>query len=715
MPPVRLRRGRGHRRRYTQRIRRTGSAWGAALTLISGAAAAESLSKPEESDSGGDATVVVRGAREPTYAAKAQTTGSRATRPVADVPQAMTVVPGVLLEDMGSRRIEDALALTPSVQLGSGFGLLWEDYYVRGSRIWSGTMYRNGYLTGYSGISSTDAIGVERVEVLRGPAAALYGPVLPGGAINVVTKRPLRTAGAAVTVGGGSFGSYRAAVDATGPLSSRVAYRVTGAFDRTEGYRDFDESSRVVVNPSFSVALSSKTRLLLETQVFRVRYRPDSRGVPIVGGDPFALPNSRSLVEPTTPITEFDGGLGRVELEHVVDSSLSVRVGLQRQEAIQDERALAFLGFEPDGRTLDRLPTHYRARSADLAAQVGVEWRTATGPMDHDVVAGLDLRHEAVNWRVGAAAAPFPIDAFEPVYGGVAPPVDEQAGADNVWTYDDAGLYANDVVHVTRAVRVVVGGRVDQYRQKSVAPIATVNEKKGEFAPSGRLGFVWDATDFVSAYASASRGFWPVLGVSADTKLLSPERSTGAELGARLAIDEDRFTLDASVFSTWNRHVTLPDPAAPDFQVQRDLARNRGVELWATAHPIAPIRLVASYTLTDARVTEDSNEALVDTTLPFVSRHAGGAWAMVEAPLAGAMVDAGGGFRAVGTRHLNDGTPVPGYGRIDGTLGIARKWARLRLLIQNLAGARYVQSGNDVNSVLFGSPRSFFLTATASF
>ncbi len=473
-----------------------------------------------------------------------------------------------------------------------------------------------------------------------------------------------------------------------------------------------------MANPVVALSLSPRTRVLLETQAFRVRYRPDPGGVPIIGGDPFALPTHRSLVEPNTPLTQFDGLLSRAEVEQRIDENTQVRVGVQRQSALQDEWATYPIGFEQDGRTFDRVPTHFTQHSEDLAVQAGLEWKPRTGEIQHDFVLGTDLRQEWVGWRMGAAADPFPIDVYEPKYGTPPPPVIEPSGPDNAWTYGDAGLYLNYLTRWTPAFRTVIGGRLDAYRQTSKAP--GVDQNKGEVAPSGRFGFLYDWSRSFTTYASVSRGFWPVLGVSADAKLLAPERSVGADLGARFVARHDVVTMDVGVFEIWNRNISVPDPNHPEFQVQRGASVSRGLEVFVTSRPARFLRLLASYTLADAHVTEDPDPRLVDSWLPLVARHSGGGWIFADVPVAQNTVEIGCGGRAVGERHLDDAgvsrtpTVIPGYVRADVSAGYRTGSGAVRVFVQNVTGTRYVQSGNNASQIMFGAPRTVLATVSAA-
>lgn len=655
-------------------------------------------------------------ARDSTYASHDQVTGTRETRDVGDVPQAISVVSRTLLEDTSARRTDDVMLLVPSVQQGAGFGSVWDDYAVRGFRVWAGTMHRNGFLAGYSGIGAADTVNVERIEVLRGPSAALYGPGLPGGTINVVTKEPSFRQRAKLAVALGSFDTQRYSLDVTGPLAEPAAYRVTGSFDTTDSARDFNTSQRLLVNPSVALKLG-KTRLLLETQFFSMRYRPDALGVPAINGDFFRVPAQRSYIEPETKLSDFRGGLVRGELRHELGRDITLRVGVQRQAGFLDEPATYSMGVDPARQSLGRIATHFWSHSEDIALQVGLEAGFKTGNLEHDLMVGTDARFETVDWRIATSdpAADFAIDLLRPDYSKSIPPILDAAVPDNSWSYRLLGVYVSDRIRLLPELALSLGVRGDGYQQNSEVPAAAVDDEAGELAPSARAGLLYAPARLLSFYGSINRGFWPVIGVTADGRLLKPEHNWGLEAGGRFALPNDAVTLDLSLFRTENQNISVPDPARPDFQLQRGAARAQGIELEGSARLHRNFRGVASYTLSDARITADTDPSRIDQRLPGVPSHSGAVW-LFASPL-GEKVGTGVGAGAilVGRRHLNDGARLPRYARLDVVLSQRLGAFKLQLRAENLLDTRYVRGGNDATSFYFGAPRNFLASLSANF
>ncbi len=651
--------------------------------------------------------------REPSYAPAYQTTATRARRPVADVPQAITVVDRDLMNDLDARRTDDALPYVPGVQIYDSYGGVFDDYLVRGFHVWAGTVFRDGYLNGYSGGSTTDAINVERIEVIRGPASALYGPALPGGSINFVIKRPLAKRHFELGASVGSFDTYRGEIDATGPASRRVRYRLMAAAESTSGYREFNTFNRWLVNPQVEVDLAKGTSVFAEAQAFDVHFRSDPLGTPEVGGDPFYFPTERSYTEPFLPLSESRGYLGRVELQQRLGKRWSLRMGTQSRSGLYHENELYWRAPDADGRTLSRYLSNFEVKSADTILQVAVHGTADTGPLSHSVVVGTDLGHEQATFRAASTegtGVDFPIDLFSPAHVAALPDLQLPDGPPNGWSYRVAGLYANDLIGFS-PVKLAVGARVDDYVQESHVGDFRDHESALAFSPRG--GVVVDVIHGVSVYGNVSRGFWPSLGVDGNTGgVLKAETNFAYEGGVRGALDDNRATLDLAAFHIDDKNKAVTDPDNPSFQQQVGEAVSQGFEAQAAARLHRLLRVFASYAYTDVTITSNAlDPSQVGQQFPLVAKNTAAVWGQVDVPTTGSdQLGVGVGVTYRGERSLLDGAMVPGFARVDSVLSYATPTVRTSLRVENLLDTRYVKGGLTRFAVLQGAPRNLMLT-----
>ncbi|HEY4158402.1 MAG TPA: TonB-dependent siderophore receptor [Polyangiaceae bacterium] len=651
--------------------------------------------------------------KEPSYATSTQVTATREERKVADLPLTVTAITHDAIDDRDAHRTNDVLMLAPGVQFFSGYGGTWDDYTLRGFHIWSATTFRNGFLSGYSGANAIDVVNVERIEVIRGPASALYGPGLPGGAINFVTKRPSEQARSRVGISVGSFDTARAELDTTGPLSDGVLYRLTAAGDTSSGYRDFNTFRRYVINPVVSLRLARDTWLLAEVQAYEEAYRADPYGVPQIAGNSQAFPVARSFAEPALPLATTSGQLGRVELFHELSPRWSLRVATQTQLGRYDEEALNPALLDTDGRSLIRVLSNWQSHSADTALQVALRGKFATGSLEHELIAGVDARREIVDYRIGLSdptVDPYVIDVFDPHYGSPLPSAPLPPGRLDRWTYESGGVYANDLVKLAPGLNLLGGARADTYRQTSAT--STLFDKAGEPALTGRTGVVYQLIEQSALYGNLSTGFWPVLGIQGDGHVLKPEHSFAWELGQRTSLGREQLTFDAVLFDIKNRNISVIDPTNTNFQIQRGRAESRGVELALTARLARHLRAMASYAYTHAVVTDDPDPKQIGSNLPLSARHAGAGfieWLVLPG------LSVGPGLVYTSKRSLVDQSEIPGYVRFDARVAYRHGRVESSLFVQNVLDRRYTLSGTNALGVLPGAPRNVQLTTRVSF
>ena len=118
----------------------------------------------------------------------------------------------------------------------------------------------------------------ESVEVLKGPAAILYGMVDPGGMVNVITKQPLATPYYSAQQQFGSYDFYRTTMDATGPLTKddTLLYRMNLSYENSGSFRDFVKNENVYVAPVLKWNISPRTQVTLEMEYDHGKFNPDT-------------------------------------------------------------------------------------------------------------------------------------------------------------------------------------------------------------------------------------------------------------------------------------------------------------------------------------------------------------------------------------------------------------------------------------------------------
>ena len=155
----------------------------------------------------------------PSYVQPDATTGTRTDTPIMETPLNVQVITKQVLRDQQVNRLDQALRNISGVTTTKNSnGGLDDEFNLRGFN--GQTQFRNGIRFDFGNIGGTRQMAnVESIEVLKGPAAILYGRVEPGGMVNIITKQPLATPYYSLKQQFGSFDLYRTSIDATGPLT----------------------------------------------------------------------------------------------------------------------------------------------------------------------------------------------------------------------------------------------------------------------------------------------------------------------------------------------------------------------------------------------------------------------------------------------------------------------------------------------------------------
>ncbi len=241
------------------------------------------------------------------YRATNSISGSRISTAIKEIPMPIEVITEDFLKDTGATDLRQSLRYSAGVILTSQNTQGANSFYGPGgvnnpegvtADKNQTTIKLRGYVTdvvlrdGFRRQSATDSINIGRIEVVRGPAALLYGIGNFGGIVNYLPKQPSRDAMTEVTAAIGTDGFLRGTFDVTGPLGGddwSAAYRVSGAAQKTGNTTELYDEDHVFISPSFSFKPFEKTDVLVDLEYGKqketgigflsVRARSDINGV----------------------------------------------------------------------------------------------------------------------------------------------------------------------------------------------------------------------------------------------------------------------------------------------------------------------------------------------------------------------------------------------------------------------------------------------------
>ena len=664
-----------------------------------------------------DDVVTVKAERQH-YRSLSATGATKTDALLMDLPQSVRVLTGDLLRDAGVTTLAGALDLASGIAKQSPLGGLWDSYAMRGftgDPNFGSDYMVNGFSSsrGYNGLR--DAGNTQNVEVLKGPASALYGRGEPGGTVNITTKKPKFAPEYGADVSLGSFQTRRAALDLTGPLSDSFAYRLNAAHEEGHSFRDTLHVERSLFSPSFLWLAGEHTTVSYEIEAVRQRV-PFDRGVVAVNGQLGLVPVARFLGEPGDgPMTVNSLGQ-QLFIHHALSDDWTLQAGASYRDSELTGYSTEANKLLADGRTLNRQRRHRDFSATDVSARVEVLGKFKTGALAHEVLAGVDAYHfddHRVQLRRNPSAAnAYAIDIFAPVYGGKAAPL--ALSIDTQEAQKARGLYAQDQLDLGAQWKALVGVRHDTYTQDVTNHRLNTSNRQSLPATSPRAGLVYQPSKMWSLYASAAKGFRPNSGISIDNQAFPAERSRAYELGAKL--ETGKLTGTLAVYDIRKSNVLTTNPANTDFAIAAGEVGSRGLELDVSGEVARGLRVSGAYAYTDASVTRGDTTIVTGSRLANVPRHSATLLATQQFTLGTGAASVGGGVQYVGERlgdvAISSSFTLPAYTTAK-LLASYSPTAKLRLAlnVENLFNRSYYASSYNQLWVAPGAERTLTLNA----
>lgn len=659
-----------------------------------------------------------------------------------EVPQAEQVIGQQLLRDINALDLNSALDLSASVARQNNFGGLWNAFAVRGfvgDENLPSNYLVNGFNAGRGFAGPRDLSGIEAVEILKGPRAALFGRGEPAGTINLVTKRPKFESAGEIRLLAGSFDTYRADADLQTTLGDVVGVRIVGFYEDAGSFRDTIESERFGFMPSVAVKLGDSTRIVYELEYARQEI-PFDRGVVAVNGELGVIPRSRFLGEPGEGPNVAEVLGHQIELQHDFSEKWSALVGVNYRDtslfgtSTEAELTASRQRLLRDGRTLTR---QRRLRDYDatyFVARAELAGNFTTGDISHRVLIGADtdrFENDQVFLRARAptlASNPSEqqlqaIDIFNPVYGRF-PLANLTPLTNRVEVQKATGVYAQYQVGFSERFELRVGGRYDDYDQRLENRANGTVARAGENRFSPQVGAVWRATPELSVYATYGENFRPLSGSDFAGNPFDPNLSESLEAGIKYASANGRLTATASVFSIQQGNILVADPINAGFTVEGGEARSRGFEVDLQGEIADGLDLWVSYAYVDAEVENDAADPdfgkLIEAGDPLLNipEHTLNVQLAYSTQIAGLDTRLGGGVLHVSERlgevgtdfELPDYTLARVFAEAELTEGV-----RLRLDIDNLFDTTWYSNSFSQLWVQPGTPRNARVTASFAF
>jgi iron complex outermembrane receptor protein len=644
-------------------------------------------------------TVTVHGSAEG-YAAAGAASTARTDAPLKDLPASIQVVPHEVLSDRGVTRTDQLLENVSGVLAESTYGGNGATFFnIRGFSENNGL--RDGFRD-YGYLAFRDVQNIERVEVFKGPAGALYGGVgAVGGYVDTVSKRPQAQDFGEVALSAGSYGLYRATLDVNRAVQSGVSVRLNGAVEKNHGYRDDAGYDSWSLAPAISWTDGRGTSVVFLAEFNHLNRDGFDFGVPNIP-DYRALPPTRYYGLRNGEYPDVAGDYGRngtqaasLLFEHALSGDWKLRMAAHYAYAHQrSQQSFPNLdGYGGAGLLDYSVYSAANEASRQYDVQAELAGRVVAAGVTHALLAGIDYGYleqggagspvSTLTLDLSNPAALFPLLAAAP-----AGPYHQAQGK-------DLGVYLQDLVDIAPQWKLHLGLRADRFENRELLGGNEV-ARGSQNAWSPRIGVVWQPDARTSVFADWSRSHAPNVAHGVSTSTYDAEIGQQTEAGVKYELVKDRLNSTLSVFKLERENILTADPLDPMREVLTGRQRSRGLE-FDVAGTLAPNwKLIASYTYLDATVASD-NVLPVGDALSNVPRHHASAWSTYafQAPALHGL-GVGAGLYYVGAREANlpNSYRLPGYVRADAAVYYQRGPWRTQLNLTNLFDRRYYTGGS---------------------
>ncbi|HCE4656473.1 TPA: TonB-dependent siderophore receptor [Vibrio parahaemolyticus] len=659
---------------------------GSSLVAPSAVASEETNSTPSATE-----TIQVYGHQYEGYAEHMPQSGTKTDVEWLDVPQAVSVVTKTEMQDRGAVRLVDALDGVAGVNNTLGEGSR-DQFMIRGFDSLN-DMYRDGMRDDGTLQSYRSLANVERVEIVKGPAGALYGRGSAGGIINLVTKRANGDNFTHVKGSVGSNSQYVGQVDSSMAFSDKVNGRINLEYRQADSYVDHVDSNDFFIAPTIRVLPADGHTIDIDVEYAHQELVP-YRGVPSKNGKPVDL-----------PVSTYFGGTNDYQESDSLRVAVDYEWRLNDQWVWNNRAAFNHIELEQKGTRQGKVTGNEVSQTVN---NFGYDPRTTTTLQseliwetnDNQLMLGADFNQIDIDLTLASDKTLPPQNIYNPVVGPTPDP-GFKPFRDNTTT--TTGVYVQDVY--TWGDLSVIGNvrydSMDLEQQKAGAG----KEKLDDDKVSYRTGLVYRINYDTSVYASLARSWQlPYAGIYINPKLAEFFHTDLKEVGAKAYLLDNALMLNAALFQI--------DQEQPQTNVDGDVidkieVRHQGIELEARGQITKQWDISVGYSYLDA---EDKATGKKPND---VSDHLFSLWSTYQLDDNWRL---GGGVKYVGDRYAgNDEAVALGdYTTVDLMAAYTTGRHKIQANAYNILDEKYILGATNgtsgLNQIGYGAPAEFMLS-----
>ena len=553
---------------------------------------------------------------------KAKPLSSKSNLTIMENPQPVAIVTHEIIEQQQAKQLSDVLQNVNGLYITSSRGNSQDSFGGRGFNFGNDNIFKNGARVN-SGVFP-EVSGLERVEVLKGGNAMLYGNVAAGGVVNLITKKPRFDFGGSVGLSVGSWNTYKPTVDFYGPVSDKIAFRVNGAYETADSFRDVVSSSKYYFNPSILFNIGEKSQLIVEADYLKNDFTPDFGIGAITNKD------GSYAINTLLPRNAFVGA--DWQFQNVEQATTGITFNHQFNKVWTLNAVASYQNYTKDYFSTERVVWSYDA--ADrlnwkrpvnrsyaeqnyTSLQVNLNGEIKTGSVNHKILVGTDGDYgtnDSYSYTISQAQYGTNGSVDGTVY--LDDPSTWVSGAIPNATRKDRnriptqrfGIYAQDYIELSSKFKVLAGLRWSYIENKDSEkttfgkenqPVKSEGTVDRAFSPKG--GLVYMPNDNLSLFATYTNSFSANTGEDAVTGLaLKPSIIDQFEVGMKHNFWNNAVALNLSVYQIDNKNfyqtAEMKDGLPNSNSTFKEFAgkmRSQGVELDITGNPYPNLSIIA--------------------------------------------------------------------------------------------------------------------------
>ncbi len=533
-----------------------------------------------------------------------------------DLPQSLQILGNSNLVQQQTIRLSDVLKNVNGVYIGSSRGGAQESLWSRGYDMTTNNLFKNGFRTNAG--SMPEVATLEKVEILKGGSALLFGNVTPGGIVNMVTKKPLFKNGGELSYQMGSYSFNKPTIDLYGPFSKKVAYRLISTYEKANSFRDVVSRERFYINPSLLLK-SVKSEFTLQGDYLKDNWTPDF-GTGSIGTTIADIPRNTYLGATWSNGQTYQSSFSS-QFKHKFNANWKLNINNSFQNFERSWKGTERIQPIQNG-DWNRPLGQYKIKEQLITNQINLSGIYETEKIKHQLFTGLDLDNSIAD-AYTYVFNPLNYDIINIFNLNLYPQnsfIPESTNTKIVkTTTNNFGIYFQDLISIQEKIKILAGVRWSWQEAQSetynfISNSISKDEKRINSAFSPKIGLVYQPTSNTSIFTSYSNSFTPNTGVTIYNETLKPSIIDQYEIGFKKDFFKGILSTNLTLYTIINSNLAqtaeLNLDGTPNtnsnIKILNGETTSRGLEIDISSNPMEGLTILAGYSYNDMKFTKSN-------------------------------------------------------------------------------------------------------------